>query len=519
MATNYIRPDLESALSHQDPHIKNEFLAMIVQYLEDSNYFSSALNLRDEIRLKNAHNTVSCKQLMQLRSAVTLGNWEQIEQITADLYINPTLLYCIFRQRFYELLVQGDIATALQFLATRLKEYQQYEDVQGDFDNLAYLLVDVTSPAQSPHLPDIEKSKQKIVKAIDEELTFRATPFIEKKLPEKRLINLIKQAVEFQFGNFKPKESIDTLLCDYQPSVIPANIPIKLPEFHTANIKTIAFVPYTNTLLSGSTDKRIGIWNVATKQRIGELDGHTGRIWQLATKEDCAASASGDGTVRLWSVSERKEVAKFLGHKGDVYSVDIEESRHHIVSGGYDQSVIVWDASTQIPEIKLKGHSGAVTSVLFNPNGQMVLSGGEDLTIQLWDVRSYLAITQLSPVLGGVASLSADLTFTNILAATRDSTNRIWDLRNPETPIILKGHQNESKHFVRAHFGPNFKTVIGGSDDGKVYCWDAITGKVIDKLKAYPTGVFDIAWSSHAHCFASCGDDKSILLWDSKSVE
>ncbi|KAH0787986.1 WD repeat protein [Histomonas meleagridis] len=519
MSLKLARPDLEAALQKDDSHIKNEVLSMIVQYLEDSGLYASALNLRDEVRHKVARSTLSRKQLVKLRDAITLGNWEEIDQITTDLCMKPTLLYCILRHRFYELLVQGDTVTALQFLATRLKEFQSKEDKPGDFDHLCALLVEASSPSQSTQLPDVELSKQEILKKIDTELGNRAAPYIEKTLPEHRLIDVLQQAVKFQCGDFIPKDPIESLITDFQPSVIPGGRPIKLPIYHTSNVKALTFVPGTNILLSGSSDKSILMWSAASKEKIGELKGHHGRVWALAAKEDCAASASSDGTVKFWTVSLKKEAASFSGHNGDVYSVDIENSRQHIVSGGYDQSVIVWDASTQIPEITLKGHTGAVTSVLFNPDGRTVLSGGNDLTIQLWDVRSYLAIAQLSPVLGSVASLSADSTFTHILAATRDSTNRIWDLRNPDNVMVLKGHQNSTRHFVRAHFGPNDKSVIGGSDDGKIYCWDASNGKVIETLGAHNAGVFDVVWSSHAHCFASCGNDTSVLLWEAKKFE
>ncbi|OHT14240.1 WD repeat protein [Tritrichomonas foetus] len=518
MISNLSRPDLKTALHPDDPCIKSEILSMIVQYLEDSKYYASALNLRDEIRFQCAQNTHRGKQLAKLRGSITSGDWTAIENLTADLCANPQLLYTILRHRFYELLLQGDTTTALQFLSTRLREYRSHEDVPGDFDRLCLLVVEAASPSQIPQLPDLEESIRQIINAIDQELGKCDTPFIEKSPPPHRLIELIKQAVTFQYGTFPPDKPIQTLISDFEPPVIPTGKAIALPTVHSLAVKSLAFVPGSNLLLSGSNDKTVCLWSAATKKCVGRLNGHNGRVWSIAASEKHAVTSSSDSTVKLWSLHEQKEKATFRGHTGDVYCVDIENGDRHIVSGGYDQSIVVWDSPTEVAETILKGHSGAVTAVQFDNTGKLVVSGGADLTVQLWDVRSYLATIQLAPVLSEVTSLSADKSFTHILAATKDSTNRIWDLRKTDSVVLLKGHSNASKHFVRARYGPDDKTVIGGSDDGKIYCWDAESGKVVDKMRAHPMGVFDVVWSSHAHMFASCGNDNNVLLWEPKPV-
>ena len=512
------RPDLDAALQPDDPHIRAQLLSMIVQYLEDSGLYASALNLRDEVRYKVSRDVARSKQLVRLRSAVVSGDWTQMEHFTAKLCTNPSLLYRVLRHRFFELLAQGDTTTALQFLATRLREHRVHEDVPGDFDRLCLTIVEAASPSQSAQLPDVQESRAQILAVIDRELKACTTPLIEQAPPPKRLLEVLGQAVEFQFGRFPPQEPVETLISDYHPSVVPAHESVALPQVHRGKVRSLAFVPGTNTLLSGSCDKTVVVWDTASRQKLGKLKGHRGRVWTIAAGKENAVTGSSDGTVRLWSIGEKSELAVFRGHEGDVYSVDVESGMRHIVSGGYDQSVIVWDTPTQAAETTLKGHSGSVTAVLVDPSGKTIVSGGNDLTLQLWDARSCLATGQLAPILREVTSLSADSTFTRIVAATQDNTNRIWDLRMTDKVVVLKGHQNSSKHFVKARFGPGDKTIIGGSDDGKIYIWDAITGQQIDRMRAHPMGVFDIVWSSHSHSFASCGEDTNVLLWGPRAL-
>ena len=59
------------------------------------------------------------------------------------------------------------------------------------------------------------------------------------------------------------------------------------------------------SLASGSWDKTVRLWEVATGTLVRTLEGHTGQVNIVAFSPDghLLASGSGDGTVRLWGVA------------------------------------------------------------------------------------------------------------------------------------------------------------------------------------------------------------------------
>jgi WD40 repeat protein len=75
----------------------------------------------------------------------------------------------------------------------------------------------------------------------------------------------------------------------------------------------VAFSPDCNTLASGSDDSSIIVWNVETRQRIGEpLLYHKSRVTSVAFSPDGSilASNGANNTIILWDVNPRSWVEK-----------------------------------------------------------------------------------------------------------------------------------------------------------------------------------------------------------------
>ena len=67
-------------------------------------------------------------------------------------------------------------------------------------------------------------------------------------------------------------------------------------------VDAVAFAPDGKTLATGSHDGTVKLWNVAVKEEVATLMGHTAPVYSVAFSPDrnTLASAGGDGTVRLW---------------------------------------------------------------------------------------------------------------------------------------------------------------------------------------------------------------------------
>jgi WD40 repeat protein len=83
---------------------------------------------------------------------------------------------------------------------------------------------------------------------------------------------------------------------------------------HSDDVLTVAFSPDGKFLASGSMDKTVKIWDMATGNLMTTLEGHTSAVRSISVSPDnkTIASAGDDQTVRLWNVESGKVVSTLL---------------------------------------------------------------------------------------------------------------------------------------------------------------------------------------------------------------
>ncbi len=94
-----------------------------------------------------------------------------------------------------------------------------------------------------------------------------------------------------------------------------------------------------------------------------------------------------------------------------------------------------------------------------------------------------------------------------VLVSTLDSTIRLLDKGNGQMLQCYQGHKN-SEYRIRSCLGMADSVVISGSEDGKLYAWDLLEGKVIGKMEAHEGKVASaVTCNSVRNEWASAGVD------------
>jgi COMPASS component SWD3 len=386
-------------------------------------------------------------------------------------------------------------------------------------------------------------------------------------VPPGRLVHLIQQAVAFQVDSSLYRLSapprIGTILEDFECMVVPNTLRRNFVG-HRGNVKCAEFVGEEGrAVVTGSGDNTAKVWDTESADLLGTLGGHRSRIWDVSTSEDgrLLATASGDGTVRVWNsgkfletlrVDDKDEVEgmatnahgicrggslasnnstgnlansgavtglisplEMMGENGgpDLYAVRFHPNGKQLVTGGYDGDVRLYDAGTGRLLHTFTGHESSVSCIAFNARGTVVMTGSKDSTVRLFDVLSGLCIKTISSHLGEVTSVNTNAAGTLLLTSSKDNSNRLWDMRLCKPLRRYKGHQNTSKNFVRAGFGPRERLVVGGSEDGLVYLWDVDTEDVVGRLGPANGPVYTVSWNAQRSLLLSCSHDGLASTW------
>ncbi|KAG0044522.1 SCF ubiquitin ligase complex subunit cdc4 [Gryganskiella cystojenkinii] len=152
---------------------------------------------------------------------------------------------------------------------------------------------------------------------------------------------------------------------------------------HTQSVRALA--AEGSTLVSGSYDCTVRVWNICTGALVHRLTGHTQKVYSIVLDRERNQCMSGsmDAMVRIWSLEDGTCLHVLEGHASLVGLLGL--SANHLVSAAADCTVRVWDPARGVCLRILTGHAAAITC--FQHDGNKVISGS-DGNLKMWDFKT-----------------------------------------------------------------------------------------------------------------------------------
>ncbi|WP_326837831.1 helix-turn-helix domain-containing protein [Amycolatopsis rhabdoformis] len=318
-----------------------------------------------------------------------------------------------------------------------------------------------------------------------------------------------------------------------------------------APVATFAAGPVTAAALSsdaaqlalGHPDGTISLWDTANPVApTATLTGHTGAVVSLAFVPGSRVLVSGseDFTARLWSPGRPGTV---LGTtKAAVRSVAAAPGV--IAVGSDDHSLALWSV-TGVRTALLTSDTRAVHDLAFSPDGRTLAATGDDQTAQLWNVAEGTSLTVLNqpaPVRGAAFAAHGGL------LVTGDDVGHLWLWHLPPPVVTVAAGVNSVVYRPRGDgyalgeddgtvqlrlggrvtnlvtggaairtvvFSPDGAVLAAGGEDGVVHLW-SLTGGEAAALARFPTGdgqLGAVAFDPTGRVLATGGDGRVVRLW------
>ncbi|MTJ15633.1 WD40 repeat domain-containing protein [Dolichospermum sp. UHCC 0299] len=266
---------------------------------------------------------------------------------------------------------------------------------------------------------------------------------------------------------------------------------------HSDSVNAITVTTDGKSLISASSDETIKIWDVGTGREEFTIYSHSRYVNAIAVTSDGKnlISGSSDGKIKIWDVGTGIEKFTLRGYSGYSNALELTTDGKTLVSGSFDGKIKIWDIGTGAEKFTLKGHSRSITAIALTPDGKTLVSSSFDGKIKIWDLtqktaRFFYLILQYTifddKVSGLISTISNDFSSVNAIAVTPDGKTlvsssfdgkiKIWNLVTGAKEFMLSEHISRINTIILIRNG---KTVISYSDDGKIKLWNVVTGEKI----------------------------------------
>jgi WD40 repeat protein len=287
------------------------------------------------------------------------------------------------------------------------------------------------------------------------------------------------------------------------PTVTPTLISIRegteylLENFMTVtedeDVRSLAFSPDGTTIAAAggnASDFNIHLWDAATGQLVGVLNGHIDIVWGLAFSPDgkLLASVSRDHQAIVYDW-RNGDFVKILDFPGEVVSVGFSPDGQVLAVGGVDGqqgqtgNAAIWTYSvgSWAPLVKFPEYTNVIT-LAYSPRGGTLVGGGTSRNVQVWDSGNGTSIFTLSH-------------------AHQVSKVAI----SPDGSTVATG--------------TCIKVVNSECIDGGIWLWDLPTGKLLKKLNGFPNFVENLTFSADGSLLIAGSRDGTLRVYTTSNYQ
>jgi len=291
---------------------------------------------------------------------------------------------------------------------------------------------------------------------------------------------------------------------------------------HKGPVYTITSGINAGEVLSGSSDQRLGSWNLLTGEA-GDFSAvmptHILALISIPSSKIIVAGTSG-GTVHFLDPVNKKEVKADKYFEAQVFDFAISEKHSLLFVSSGDGRIIVTDLRSFEKLKTLQLSNEKVRSIAVHPDEDSVAVATSNGHVHIFSL----------PLMQETYNWFAHDLAANclcwhpegkyLLSGGRDAHLKVWNpAKNFELIEDIAAHNFALYSIV---FSPDGKLFATASRDKTVKVWDAETRQLLlrinkEKQEGHINSVNKVIWTAEG--LVSTGDDRAIILWQIESSE
>ncbi len=294
---------------------------------------------------------------------------------------------------------------------------------------------------------------------------------------------------------------------------------------HQTWVPTVIYTPDGKTILTGSRDGRIEMWDARSGQSLGLFATFSEGVYKLLISNDGKKLVAGGyfGQIGIWDYSSRRMIAELPSAIVGFASPTLSPDGKRVALKAIDQPIRVYDTDTgQLTAeylLPLKLDVVKDGPALYAPDGRLFCLTRKDGQWELWDVVTGRTVSRFDPQSKHSRALTpydpTGYLFSSdgqrFYLPTRDFLTRVWDISSGKLLHVFTGHQDNVETPALSSDG---KLLATGSDDRTLRSWDTQTGKLLTTVRNESQTFSPVFSPDNKYLAAVCMRALRVKVWE-----
>ena len=279
---------------------------------------------------------------------------------------------------------------------------------------------------------------------------------------------------------------------------------------HSNVVTSVAVSPDGKTVLSGSQDQTVRMWDFASGVCVGVLPPFGGLVYSVAFSPDGKLFAVGSSEgASLWRTETRERLSVLGGTAARVAFSPVGTLIAFGTSTTWSprdgRSVTLVDYSTGE---RVANFPDGGSHATFSPDGKLLALAGRNDGVRIWDIGSRREVGVLRKA-DTVVGLAFSPDGQNLVASYWGGDLFVWDVAGLRIRTSLAGH---SRRVWQVGFSPDGHTMASVSSDQTVRLWEVTTWRPMLVLRGHGNEIWSVAFTPDGRTLVTGSKDESIML-------
>ena len=247
-----------------------------------------------------------------------------------------------------------------------------------------------------------------------------------------------------------------------------------------------------------------------------DISGHSAAVYSIAFDGIYIYSASGDSYVTRWNLQTGIQDKFAIQFKNTPFSISFFLKNSHLAVGLKSGDLHFFNLAER-KEVKFfKQHKTGIFSILENPLKNQLYTADAEGNLAVWNTLSYELELFLPFACGKIRKMSLNHEKSRLILACNDGMIRILET---EFFNLLHSFEAHSTAVTSFTFFPGDETkCLSGGKDAFLKAWDLNDYSCFKAIPIHNFSVYDLVFLSDDE-FISCSRDKTIKIWNATNFE